>query len=287
MKWRILFLLWFLLLAEDLSRMMAGGSGPCLITPESGQQVANGNQPQDCPTFFAGTLIVFERSYNWIKHDDNDKAVVAAFTVVLALSTIGLWLATNKLWAAGEKQFGLLSESAAAQSRDMKRSIEAFEDMSKEAKKANEISEKSVLSANRAWVGIESAAIEVLEIGEPIKGLITIRNTGQSPALQLRGRFNTAVLKKEESPEDPATIQIDPPTNVLIPNGSYLYPIFSGSALTQQAMDLIRAGDVRIWIVGKVEYWDASGFPHRSIYKLSYDIESKGFGATTDGNDAT
>jgi hypothetical protein len=50
------------------------------------------------------SLLLYQRGFEWIKHDDNDKAVVAAFTIVLALSTIGLWLATNKLWEAGERQ---------------------------------------------------------------------------------------------------------------------------------------------------------------------------------------
>jgi hypothetical protein len=279
MEWRIrlLFLLCFLLLAEGLSHMMAGGLGPCLIKPASGQQAANDNQHQDCPTFLAGTLIVFERGYNWIKHDDNDKAVVGAFTVVLALSTIGLWLATNKLWAAGEKQ-----------SREMRRSIEAFEVMSREAKKANDISKKSVLFANRAWVGTVGAEAKKFEIGKPIDVLVRIKNTGHSPALQVRGGFNAALLKKGEAPDDPATTKIDTAATVLMPNGSFHYYPFSDYApLTQQELESILAGEIVIWIVGRVEYNDANAQPHYSIYKLHYDIKDKGFSTAIDGTDAT
>ena len=78
--------------------------GPCLVQVEPSGQASANKEEHDCPTFFAGSLLLYQRGFEWIKHDDNDKAVVAAFTIVLALSTIGLWLATNKLWEAGERQ---------------------------------------------------------------------------------------------------------------------------------------------------------------------------------------
>jgi hypothetical protein len=113
MERRVFFLclLSFLMLAEGVSWFTAGGLGPCLIESERGQQPSKDLEPADCPTFFAGSLLSFERGYEWIKRDDNDKAVVATFTAVLAMSTIGLWLATNKLWRAGERQFGFTQQS--------------------------------------------------------------------------------------------------------------------------------------------------------------------------------
>jgi hypothetical protein len=84
---------------------------PCLIVDDSRQPTANSAEHKDCPTFFAGMQIIGRRAADFIKRDDNDKVIVAAFTVVLALSTIGLWLAaiqlwrsTQKLWEAGERQ---------------------------------------------------------------------------------------------------------------------------------------------------------------------------------------
>src|SRR6266852_2159167 len=108
----LLCVLSFLIFAEGMSWITAGGLGPCLVKPEHSEQAPNSNEHQDCPTFLAGTLLTFERGVDWIKHDDNDKAVVAGFTVVLAISTIGLWLATIKLWKAGEAQ-RLLAEDTA------------------------------------------------------------------------------------------------------------------------------------------------------------------------------
>jgi hypothetical protein len=116
MQRRVFFLclLSFLMFAEGLSWFTAGGLGPCLVEPEHSQQAAQNN---DCPTFFAGTLLSFQRGFDWIKRDDNDKAVVAGFTIVLGISTIGLWLATNKLWEAGERQLKHLGDTAAMELR--------------------------------------------------------------------------------------------------------------------------------------------------------------------------
>jgi hypothetical protein len=119
MERRVFFLclLSFLMFAEAVSWFTAGGLGPCLIEPEHSQQAANDDEKKDCPTFFAGSLLLSQRGFEWIKRDDNDKAVVAAFTIVLGISTIGLWLATNKLWGAGERQLKHLGETAAMELR--------------------------------------------------------------------------------------------------------------------------------------------------------------------------
>jgi hypothetical protein len=96
-------ILCFLLFAQFISWLYAGPDSPlCLIEPEHYEQISDDNDQNYCPTFFAGSLLLVERGFEWIKRDDNDKAVVGAFTVVLAISTIGLWLATIGLYQAGE-----------------------------------------------------------------------------------------------------------------------------------------------------------------------------------------
>jgi hypothetical protein len=94
---------------------------PCLIQGEHKQQAADHNNQEDCPTFFAGSVIIAHRVAEFIRHDDNDKVIVAAFTIVLAVSTIGLWLATiglqrstNRLWEAGERQIDATEKTADA-----------------------------------------------------------------------------------------------------------------------------------------------------------------------------
>jgi hypothetical protein len=101
----------FFLLAEILSWETASWPGPCLVQEEHNQQAPNNNNHKDCPTFLSGLVVVGQIGADFIKHNDNDKVIIGAFTIVLAVSTIGLWLATvslqrttNSLWEAGERQ---------------------------------------------------------------------------------------------------------------------------------------------------------------------------------------
>jgi hypothetical protein len=112
----------FVLLAEAFSWI--SWPEPCLIYEENSYKATDQAHQKKCSSFFAGTLIFSERAVDLIRRDDNDKVIVAAFTVVLAISTIGLWIATLQLWAAGERQLRLTRDNAAEQSRDMKASIE-------------------------------------------------------------------------------------------------------------------------------------------------------------------
>ena len=77
-----------------------------------------------CPTFLTGIGILVERLDTFI--GDHDKSIVAAFTVVLALSTIGLWLATLRLWEAGEKQIKVTAAAAEAAKKSADASLLAL-----------------------------------------------------------------------------------------------------------------------------------------------------------------
>jgi hypothetical protein len=106
MSGRDLFVLCFfyIFFAEGLSWITASWPGPCLVYEESQKEPANEADQKHCATFFAGMLILAERTVDIIKRGENDKAIVAAFTVVLALSTIGLWVATFQLWRATRRE---------------------------------------------------------------------------------------------------------------------------------------------------------------------------------------
>jgi hypothetical protein len=108
----------FLFLLEGLSWFTAAVP-PCLIAERHNPQTADDYNHKDCPTFFAGSLILFGQLDHFI--EAHDKSIVAGFTIVLAISTIGLWLATiglqgstNRLWEAGERQIGAAEKAADA-----------------------------------------------------------------------------------------------------------------------------------------------------------------------------
>jgi hypothetical protein len=147
-NWALIALV-YLAFAEALSWVPVPDLSPCLIQPEDREQPTSDGDKKYCPAFHTGAAVVFENVDSFLEH--HDKSVVGGFTIVLAISTIGLWLATNKLWEAGEKQFGLLSESAAAQSRDMQESI----GVAKQSADAAILSARAAISIHLPIIRIE------------------------------------------------------------------------------------------------------------------------------------
>ena len=114
--------------------------------------------------------------------EENGEGIIASFSIILAISTIGLWLAANRLWAAGEKQFALLSETAAAQSRDMQASIAA-------STAAVEIATQTFLAEHGTWLKVYPTIVGPIRFtGGKIRMEITIQaeNIGKNPAIAVR-----------------------------------------------------------------------------------------------------
>jgi hypothetical protein len=190
-NWALIALV-YLALAEALSLAPVPDLSLCLIQPEHSQQAADHNEPKYCPAFHTGLAVFFERTDHFL--EAHDKSVIGGFTIVLAISTIGLWLATNKLWAAGEKQLEVLSESAAAQSRDMQAAIAIAERSADAARDAAKAAMRAV-SSDRAWISWDDTLVVRGSIIDGKKaGGVTLaskwRNTGRSPALNVRVYVN-------------------------------------------------------------------------------------------------
>ena len=136
----IILALCYLMFLEGLSWWTASAPFPCLIKVEHGQQAADHDKKEQCPTFGAGSVVLLARLDHFI--ESHDKSIVAGFTVVLAISTIGLWLATMRLWRAGERQMELIAASGKQQSSDMQASIAA-------AKKTADAAQKAAVGGER------------------------------------------------------------------------------------------------------------------------------------------
>jgi hypothetical protein len=108
-------------------------------------------------------------------------SMLAAFTFGLLVFTGLLWRSTDKLWAAGEKQFGLLSETAVAQSRDMQISIKA-------ADESNALSREIFITEQRPWLLWKIPPIIELKInGRNLEvGIVgSLTNLGKAPAFDI------------------------------------------------------------------------------------------------------
>lgn len=118
---------------------------PCLVESEHQNETGADNDYKKCPTFFFGMGIIGARTAEFIRTNDNDKVIVAAFTVVLAISTIGLWFATIGLYQAGERQIETSRQIASIQAEQTRASV-------REARRATNISEQSLTTLQRAFV---------------------------------------------------------------------------------------------------------------------------------------
>ena len=210
----------FLLFAQFVSWLYAGPDSPlCLIEPENYEQSADDNYQNYCPTFVAGSLLLSERGFQWIKREDNDKAVVAAFTIVLGISTIGLWLATIGLYQAGERQLAHFKaesdaadfhrtaqfEQIAEQITALRQSAEYAEATAHETQRLVWTAEDTAMRQLRAYVvaGAKSVDIRGTENEVWVSVQITIKNTGQTPAHDL------SIVSKTELIEHPIKMPFD------------------------------------------------------------------------------
>jgi hypothetical protein len=200
----------YLALAEALSLVPVPDLSLCLIQPEHSEQAANHDDKKYCPAFHTGAALVFERVDSFLEH--HDKSVVGGFTIVLAISTIGLWLATNKLWVAGERQFFHIQSEAEAtdfhrttqfeqisrQIAALQQSAEAAEDNARETQRLVWTAESTAIRQLRAYivadvVGVKFQLSENGRVWPDVQ--VTIKNTGQTPAHEVKVISNVALLE--------------------------------------------------------------------------------------------
>lgn len=169
----------YLAFAEVLSWAPVNDLSFCLIQPEHGGQTSNHDHQKYCPAFHTGVVAALDALDGFFER--HDKAVVAGFTVVLAISTIGLWLATNRLWEAGENQRDLLERTSKEQARDMQASIDA-------AKEANILSRDIFISEQRPWLRWQMNPNAMLKKNGPkltLEAFGSIQNLGKIPAFDI------------------------------------------------------------------------------------------------------
>lgn len=160
------------------------------------------------------TRDIQQQSHPSIKELDDRIALytmwLVVFTAVLAISTIGVWIVT---WRSGVRQ-----------SKDMAGAIAA-------AREANEISQKTLVADQRAWLSINDLQVEqdVTVTDRGVVKLVTsirITNFGKTPAVGLRvhlhARLGHSAIR--DSVAELAQFGLDdasPWTRILLPNESY------------------------------------------------------------------
>jgi hypothetical protein len=58
------------------------------------------------------------------------------------------------------------------------------------------------------------------------------------------------------------------------------------SGVTQTDIDAVKTGRYALWLLGRIEYQDAEGMLHFTMFRGRYDLEISGFTPVQPGNDA-
>ena len=186
----------------------------------------------------------------WLER--HGEAVIAAFTIVLALSTIGLWRAIRKLYEAGEQQIAAVGDIA-----------EAAKDLAEHTRTV----ERAYVKLSHMQPGLKS---------EPT-GLFFVRmrakNTGRTPASVTDMRVKPVLTPKAKSlPAKPNYKRKGGDTThkaFLVANGSaYFGDNFS---ITPSELEQVKDGTLKLYLIGYVDYIDAFGERHRGGYARIYD----------------
>lgn len=257
--WALIALV-YLAFAEVLSWTPVPDLSLCLIQPEHSEQTSDHDNSKYCPAFHTGIVAAINALDGILER--HDKSVVGGFTIVLAISTIGLWLATNKLWVAGEKQFGLLAETAIAQSRDMQDSIASAVAAANAARHSNEIAQDTAERELRAYVSIAGVA-RVNDPGD-VEGpgfavLVDVKNDGKTPAYDV---FQWAKIEVREFPlrERFGFHCVENPSLSIIPTSgkTMAFPTFKRQLTPLEEQAIFENGKA-IYVYGEVAYRDIFG----------------------------
>jgi len=170
--------------------------------------------------------------------------LIAIFTGVLAWKTAGLFRETEGLRAAADNQ-----------RIDFLRSIEASE----RATLAAENSAAALVDNERPWVGVVTVTVHQIGPGMMLRGVVTIMNTGQTPARDMRAAFlgsiTNATAQRGDAPDVTRA-----PAKALFPNiPADYYPFHGQSQLSQGDFEGIREGGKILWVIGRIEYLDNRG----------------------------
>jgi len=211
-------------------------------------------------------------NWQWLMHD------AAGFFTFLLVIVGGLQLGLFA-W-----QLTLIRKSVT----DAEIAARASQEAATTAKQQAETAEKSFISSQRPWVGIDHISDLPLNVGHEPSVVLSMKNTGPGAAVHVRAKTVGGVRSIEEiTPDPPTEVPEEAGVVMLMPNTFYRYRPFKGHApLTDAQAAGLSAKTYVGWIVGRVEYEGGLGDRHETTFRLEY-FHPHGWEATERGNKAT
>ena len=238
--------------------------------------------------------------------ETHDKGIVAAFTVILALSTIGLWIATISLYKSGERQIRSSRQVAAIQARQARhqfrfsreiadRQAKETQDQLKIARDSAAAAKQSAdaaVAADRAWfyVEIDHNFLDCINAAGTWDGKILdtqdlaasnwpmakieFRNYGKSPGVVVEVGTGIAIWEIVSDPVYDVRVVM---ANVIPPNAvTENFATVQGPITLGQAKQ-VKRGTANIWIFGYVIYDDVFDQRHTHRFFQRFVPVSSGF----------
>ena len=212
--WRIIGIAAVLLLFDCLFSWLS------TCDPASYPSPTNESYEKHCSAFKGPFVTIASVILIWTRHvlHDYGEAVIAIFTIVLALSTMALW-------RSGKRQMELIEKNAIQQSADTRAAIAA-------AEAANKISQESVLIDQRAWLAVSDLQIRedvrFFRHGADFHMSVKITNFGKTPAMaahtdmeMIEGGSTEAVKKLAEKAAENAKVEGTYWGRIVFPGESY------------------------------------------------------------------
>jgi hypothetical protein len=127
---------------------------------------------------------------------------------------------------------------------------------------------KASIEADRPWVGTVTVGPDSER--NPLRAEIVIRNTGRTPALQMRVAHRGVLLERGAVPAVP-----DPRNEIskaLFPHAEdFYYPLHGSAPFTAAEREGFETGTHVLWLIARIEYLDGLGRPHHTNICTRWD----------------
>ncbi|MHB8624439.1 MAG: hypothetical protein ACYC9J_10885 [Sulfuricaulis sp.] len=152
--------------------------------------------------------------------------------------------------------------------------IKATTDLATQAKRQADVAQKTLVTGQRAWLGIAGVAVNV---GSENRIVVRITNSGKTPALNVHGCMITTNIGKNE-PFVPPACPYDPKGSmgILPPGASHTWPFNQVIAQGKQ-IKLIRADEAITYFTGWIRYEDIFRRSHKLMFCIYQNMELSGF----------
>jgi hypothetical protein len=213
---------------------------------------------------------VLKKAWNFAKKAESTNVAMAIATIVIAIATVLTWrevhngsIQTDKIVTASQN-IQLALNAANQQNRT------ALDSTLHQSKLALDASNKQAVLSQRAWLSVlvntVTPASGMFAAGQPLDIRISQKNTGRTPALNLKGvtERTTVPVNKDGNTFNPPDFSYKGTPSVSagnLPPDGVVFGDFQ-APFTSDDFDRVINLKVRIYLHGRIEYDDVFGVHH-------------------------